>query len=127
MSGDVIMPLFIDPVYTVDIDTLLDWQRAESSIMEGRLKIVMPAQGKRPFPAGPRLLILDFDGVMTDDRVWVDQDGREMVAASRADGLGLERLRQLTGRAGAGDVQRNQPGGGGALRQTQAGCAAERE
>ena len=34
---------------------------------------------------------------MTDDRVWVDQDGREMVAASRADGLGLERLRQLTG------------------------------
>ena len=97
MSGDVILPLFIDPAYTVDIDTLLDWQRAETSIMEGRLKIVAPEQGKRPFPAGPRLLILDFDGVMTDDRVWVDQDGREMVAASRADGLGLERLRQLTG------------------------------
>lgn len=97
MSGDVILPLFIDPIYTVDIDTLLDWQRAETSIMEGRLKIVMPAQGKRPFPASPRLLILDFDGVMTDDRVWVDQDGREMVAASRADGMGLERLRQLTG------------------------------
>ncbi len=97
MSGDVIMPLFIDPIYTVDIDTLLDWQRAETSIMEGRLKIVMPAQGKRPFPDGPRLLILDFDGVMTDDRVWVGQDGREMVAASRADGMGLERLRQLTG------------------------------
>ena len=97
MSGDVILPLFIDPAYTVDIDTLLDWQRAESSIMEGRLKIVAPEQAKRPFPASPRLLILDFDGVMTDDRVWVDQDGREMVAASRADGLGLERLRQLTG------------------------------
>jgi N-acylneuraminate cytidylyltransferase len=97
MSGDVILPLFIDPAYTVDIDTLLDWQHAESSIMEGRLKIVAPQQGKRPFPVSPRLLILDFDGVMTDDRVWVDQDGREMVAASRADGLGLERLRQLTG------------------------------
>jgi len=97
MSGDVILPLFIDPAFSVDIDTLLDWQRAETSIMEGRLKIVAPAQGQRPFPAGPRLLILDFDGVMTDDRVWVDQDGREMVAASRADGLGLERLRKLTG------------------------------
>ena len=24
------------------------------------------------------LLVLDFDGVMTDDRVWVDQDGREI-------------------------------------------------
>ena len=97
MSGDVILPLFIDPAYTVDIDTLLDWQRAETSIMEDRLKIVAPEQGHRPFPAAPRLLILDFDGVMTDDRVWVDQDGREMVAASRADGMGLERLRQLTG------------------------------
>jgi len=97
MSGDVILPLFIDPAFSVDIDTLLDWQRAETSIMEGRRKIVAPAQGQRPCPAGPRLLILDFDGVMTDDRVWVDQDGREMVAASRADGLGLERLRKLTG------------------------------
>ena len=97
MSGNVILPLFIDPAYTVDIDTLLDWQRAETTIMEGRLKIVAPDQSRRPFPAHPRLLILDFDGVMTDDRVWVDQDGREMVAASRSDGLGLERLRQLTG------------------------------
>jgi len=97
MSGDVILPLFIDPAFSVDIDTLLDWQRAETSIMEGRLKIVAPAQGQRPFPAGPRLLILDFDGVMTDDRVWVDQDGREMVAARRAAGLGLERLLKLTG------------------------------
>lgn len=96
MSGDVILPLFIDPVYTVDIDTLLDWQRAETSIMEGRLQIVAPEQGRRPFPVEPRLLVLDFDGVLTDDRVWVDQDGREMVAASRADGFGLERLRKLT-------------------------------
>ena len=41
-----------------------------------------------------RLLVLDFDGVMTDDRVRVDQDGRESVVCSRSDGLGLERLRQ---------------------------------
>ena len=39
---------------------------------------------------------MDFDGVLTDDRVWVDQDGNEMVASNRADGLGLERLRKLT-------------------------------
>jgi YrbI family 3-deoxy-D-manno-octulosonate 8-phosphate phosphatase len=38
------------------------------------------------------LLVLDFDGVMTDDRVWVDQDGREMVAANRRDGLGISAL-----------------------------------
>jgi YrbI family 3-deoxy-D-manno-octulosonate 8-phosphate phosphatase len=43
---------------------------------------------------GIRLLVLDFDGVMTDNRVWVDQDGRESVACDRADGLGIARLRR---------------------------------
>ena len=50
MSGDVIMPLFIDPIYTVDIDTLLDWQRAEQSILEGRLEIVTPGKANVRFP-----------------------------------------------------------------------------
>jgi N-acylneuraminate cytidylyltransferase len=43
--------------------------------------------------AAVRALVMDFDGVHTDDRVTVDQDGRESVVCSRADGLGLERLR----------------------------------
>jgi N-acylneuraminate cytidylyltransferase len=38
-------------------------------------------------------VVFDFDGVMTDNRVWVDQDGREMVAANRSDSLGLSRMR----------------------------------
>ncbi len=46
-------------------------------------------------PDPVRLLVLDFDGVLTDNRVWVDQDGRESVACSRGDGMGLSRLRQL--------------------------------
>lgn len=96
MSGDVILPLFIDPAYTVDIDTLLDWQNAESTIYSGRLDIVMPGYRRRPFPGRVKMLVMDFDGVMTDDRVWVDQEGHEMVAANRSDGLGLERLRTLT-------------------------------
>jgi YrbI family 3-deoxy-D-manno-octulosonate 8-phosphate phosphatase len=32
--------------------------------------------------------------VMTDDRVWVDQDGRESVAAHRSDGMGIALLRK---------------------------------
>ncbi len=40
-----------------------------------------------------RLLVLDFDGVLTDNRVLVTEDGKEAVMCSRADGLGLERLR----------------------------------
>jgi YrbI family 3-deoxy-D-manno-octulosonate 8-phosphate phosphatase len=39
------------------------------------------------------LLVLDFDGVMTDDRVLVDQDGVESVWCHRGDGMGIARLR----------------------------------
>jgi len=39
-------------------------------------------------------LVMDFDGVHTDDLVWVDQDGRESIAASRSDGMGIGMLRQ---------------------------------
>jgi 3-deoxy-D-manno-octulosonate 8-phosphate phosphatase (KDO 8-P phosphatase) len=40
-----------------------------------------------------RLVITDFDGVMTDNRVVVFQDGREAVVCNRADGLGCSLLR----------------------------------
>ena len=38
------------------------------------------------------LLILDFDGVLTDNRVYVMQDGREAVACHRGDGWGINLL-----------------------------------
>lgn len=37
-------------------------------------------------------VVFDFDGVMTDNRVLVGEDGRESVFCSRADGLGVQRL-----------------------------------
>lgn len=37
--------------------------------------------------------MFDFDGVLTDDRVYVDQDGREAVCCSRRDGIGFDILR----------------------------------
>lgn len=96
LSGDVILPLMVNPRYSVDIDTLLDWERAEVNIMECSPEIVWPGERKRTFPQKVSLLVMDFDGVMTDDRVWVDDEGNEMVAANRGDGLGLERLKKLT-------------------------------
>lgn len=39
------------------------------------------------------LVVYDFDGVMTDNRVYVMQDGREAVVCNRADGLGVDMLR----------------------------------
>ncbi|HEU0304994.1 MAG TPA: HAD hydrolase family protein [Gaiellaceae bacterium] len=41
-----------------------------------------------------RLAVFDFDGVFTDNHVWVDGNGGEMVRCCRADGLGLRRLRE---------------------------------
>lgn len=39
-----------------------------------------------------RALVMDFDGVHTDNLVTTDQDGRESVTTSRGDGMGLEML-----------------------------------
>ena len=39
------------------------------------------------------LIVYDFDGVMTDNRAIVFQDGTEAVIVNRADGLGVNRLR----------------------------------
>ena len=40
-----------------------------------------------------RLLVVDFDGVMTDNRVIVAEDGSESVECHRGDGWGIARLR----------------------------------
>ena len=45
--------------------------------------------------AAVRLVAFDFDGVFTDNRVWVFEDGREAVCCTRADGLGLRKLEAL--------------------------------
>lgn len=39
-------------------------------------------------------IVFDFDGVLTDNRVWVDQSGREMVCCNRRDGLAFDVLRK---------------------------------
>jgi len=41
------------------------------------------------------LIVYDFDGVMTDNHVIIFQDGTEAVIVNRADGLGVDRFRNL--------------------------------
>ena len=43
----------------------------------------------------PKVIFTDFDGCLTDDRVWLNQDGEEFVAANRKDGLAVQRLKKL--------------------------------
>ena len=42
-----------------------------------------------------RLVVFDFDGVFTDNRVWTSESGAESVSCSRSDGLGLRRLDEV--------------------------------
>ncbi len=42
-----------------------------------------------------RLIAFDFDGVFTDNAVYVDQNGIESVRCWRSDGLGLRKLEEI--------------------------------
>jgi len=92
MSGEKIKPIMINPDYTVDIDKPSDWQRSEWLVWHGGLEMVVPGNPRRSLPDEVELVVFDFDGVMTDDRVYVNQDGIEMVAANRRDGMGITLL-----------------------------------
>lgn len=94
MTGKVVMPLVLDPAYTVDIDTQADWKQAEWVLTQSGLPAVRPTQPAYNLPARIDLIVLDFDGVLTDNRVWVDQNGIEQVAAHRGDGMGISLLKK---------------------------------
>jgi len=92
LTGDVIYPLVIDSKYTVDIDTLPDWAKYEALVYSG-LEMVSPGKARRPMPDSVKMVVTDFDGVITDGRVWVNGDGVETVAASRSDSMRIRQMR----------------------------------
>ncbi len=95
LTGEVIYPLVIDAKFTVDIDTPPDWAKYEALVFQGGLEMVTPGEtSRRPMPHKIELVICDFDGVITDNKVWTDQDGREMVAAYRSDSPRIRELRE---------------------------------
>ncbi len=95
MSGRGKTATDAQPALHLDIDNPTDWQRAEWLVYHGGLDMVDPAKRRRPLPDKIELVVLDFDGVITDNRVWTDEEGHEMVAAFRSDGFGLRFLRSL--------------------------------
>jgi len=60
------------------------------------MEILLPLRQPRLLPELGRVgwLVLDFDGVLTDNRVLVDQEGREAVLCSRADSWGIAMLKK---------------------------------
>ena len=79
----------VDAAHALEIDEPHDFSTAEMLL---RRRSHEDRLGLLPAPLGA--LVLDFDGVMTDDLVHVDQEGRESVTCSRSDGMGLSHLRR---------------------------------
>jgi len=62
-------------------------------VAEVLLRRRQAASRTEKIPPDVAAVIFDFDGVMTDNRVFVSQDGVESVSCNRSDGLGLARLK----------------------------------
>lgn len=86
----------------LEVDDLLDLTRAqlafETRDRESRVERL---------PDRPAALVLDFDGVLTDNTVVVGQDGTESVRCSRGDGMGIERVRKAGVRVAVLSKERN--------------------
>jgi N-acylneuraminate cytidylyltransferase len=98
LTGTRVRPLLIDVNNCVDIDSLVDFDLAEDAIRKKHLDVDIPRPQSggalRGWPEPIELLVFDFDGVFTDNRVYVLEDGREAVACNRGDGMGLSLLRE---------------------------------
>ena len=70
-------------------------RKGSSSVLDFRSGDIMPKKIQTIQTSEIDLIVYDFDGVMTDNRVIVFQDGNEAVIVNRADGLGVDRLRAL--------------------------------
>jgi N-acylneuraminate cytidylyltransferase len=75
---------------SLEIDEPHDWILAEHA-----LRGVLQERRADMLPARIGALVFDFDGVFTDNRVLVWEDGQEGALCSRSDGWGLARLQEL--------------------------------
>ncbi|MFN2159536.1 MAG: cytidylyltransferase domain-containing protein [Anaerolineales bacterium] len=67
---------------------------ADLQIAEMLLRKKMRSNRRSSIPSPVEALVLDFDGVFTDNRALVFQDGAEAVYCDRGDGWGLRRLKE---------------------------------
>lgn len=74
----------VSSAWSVDIDTVEDFSRARALFLLLQQKSIAKKISA---------VVLDFDGVHTDDSVWVDQNGIESVRVSRSDGHGISLLK----------------------------------
>jgi len=85
--GRVIAVPLVTPA--LEIDTPEDWE-----IAEALCPLFRENEDDRSRLKTIRTIVTDFDGVHTDDKVSVDENGKETVVCHRRDGMGIELLQQ---------------------------------
>jgi len=81
-------------IYEIPLERCLEIDEP-SDLLLAEARLAARGRTGDALPDRPAALVLDFDGVLTDNRVVVSDDGHEGVMCHRGDGLGLERLRSL--------------------------------
>ena len=82
-----------------EIDTIEDIHVAEALFGRSKIDSVLPDT--------VQAVVFDFDGVMTDNSVYVSEDGLESVRCSRSDGWGIARMRDAGIRMGVMSSEEN--------------------
>lgn len=77
----------VPEAWAIEIDTMAELEQAQ-------LLALHFADAARPNLAGVRAVVTDFDGVHTDDRAYLTEEGEESVAVHRGDGLGVAALKR---------------------------------
>ena len=108
--GGKIKAIVMNEIESIDIDEPKDFELAEQMMSfyqketdYGNLIIKsIPRLGakanchnefRKLIPLNISALFFDFDGVFTDNKVYLDQNGKESVLCDRSDGMGLHLLR----------------------------------
>lgn len=88
MTGKVILPLVQDEKMAVDIDHLVEFQRATEVIKS--TECIRPKTARKPI----KLFITDVDGVLTDAGMYYSEGGEELKKFNTHDGMGLKMIRE---------------------------------
>ena len=80
-------PFLIDKKKVLDINDYQDIEIAEMYLKNLVIK-------NKTILHQPKALIMDFDGVHTNNKVYIDSNGNELVLCSRSDGMGLKQLKE---------------------------------
>ena len=77
--------VLVDKTFRIEIDDFEDLSQSRAIANSFNIETM----GKKL-----KGVVLDFDGVQTNDYVWIDQDGRESVRVSRSDGHGISLMKK---------------------------------